>query len=72
MKYFVFLNEFTLLRTLVLVLLGRPVYLIPSRPFFAPLTGLFVRITARLEKRAKVGSVFDVLPDTRKYWNILY
>jgi len=72
MKYCVFLNEFTLLRTLVLILLGRPVYLIPSRLFFAPLAGPFARIGAWLEKRANVGSVFDIMPDTRKYWDILF
>lgn len=72
MKYFVLLNEFTLLQTLVLVLMGKPVYLIPSQPVFAPLSGLFRRIKTWMENRPGVNSVFDIMPEARKYWDILF
>ncbi len=70
MKYFIFLNEFTVVRALILALLNRPVYLAPSEPLFGLSSKLVTWLARWMEGRGNVHSVFDDLPDSRRYWSV--
>ena len=69
-KHFIFLNEFTLLRAVILTLSNRSVYLMPSKPVFGFFSKLFVWIARSMERRSNVHDVFFEFNDSYRYWSI--
>lgn len=70
MIHFIFLNEFTLLRAVVLAMLNRPVYLIKTKPVFGFLASALDHMARYMKKRLNVQCVFKVLPNSRLYWDM--
>ena len=69
-KHFIFLNEFTLLRAVILTLSNRSVYLMPSKPVFGFFSKLFVWIARSMERRSNVHDVFSEFTASHRYWSI--
>lgn len=70
MKYFVLMNELTLWRALILILMGKRVYLMPVCPLFQISAAWLECISAALIENTKAQSVFEELPEARLYWRI--
>jgi hypothetical protein len=70
MKYFLSLNEFTLLKTLLLVFSNKAVFLMPSEPIFGYFSEFFEQLSSWLKKRSNVKDVFEEFPESFRYWKI--